>query len=263
MDDFEVIAKADDLVSGIAFVEYLKLRADGGRGYWLELTGDTLTGDRYCGRCRDLRRHSFWLKCAKGLHAKMNYLQNPLQDFCPAVFHFKCLQCGSSSYGMLFLFGNIPQFVLVPEHWGGTATPHAPAAVKHYLTEAAKCAGIGARSAAASMYRAALEMLLYEQGLQTGMLNSKITALEGLIKAGTAPAWALKLDPAYLHLLKKIGNGSMHPNGGDITKQAAIDDELLKIIEGFFAGLLDIVYEETARHAATRATMDAAAKALD
>ncbi|HEY2513647.1 MAG TPA: hypothetical protein VGI39_22415 [Polyangiaceae bacterium] len=94
-----------------------------------------------------------------------------------------------------------------------------------------------------AMYRAALEQLLFEQGFKTGMLGPQIGALEAAITNGTAPAWAKELDTEYLALIKDLGNGAIHKNGGDISKQAALDGELVSALESLFAGLLFHVYE--------------------
>jgi hypothetical protein len=93
------------------------------------------------------------------------------------------------------------------------------------------------------MYRGALEHLLFEQGYKTGMLGSKIAKLLEDIQKGTAPKWALELETEFLNVLKALGDGSIHPNDGDVTKQAALDSELLARVNETFQMLLFLVYE--------------------
>jgi hypothetical protein len=87
------------------------------------------------------------------------------------------------------------------------------------------------------------EQLLYQQGFQNGMLGQQIVDLEARIAAKTAPKWAMELDTEYLSVIKDLGNGAIHRNGGDITKQAALDVSLVSAVETVFAALLLHVYE--------------------
>jgi hypothetical protein len=126
---------------------------------------------------------------------------------------------------------------------GGLATKFTPPSVAYYLDQGHKSHAIGANSAAIAMYRAALEQLLFEQGFTSGMLNQKIMALEAAITSGTAPAWARDLDTDYLKVVRDLGNGAIHTNGGDISKQDNIDSELIVRVELMFVALLQVVYE--------------------
>jgi hypothetical protein len=62
-------------------------------------------------------------------------------------------------------------------------------------------------------------------------------------KEGTAPRWARDLNPEDLHVLNRLGNGAVHTNGGDITKQQEIDHDLVTAVALTFEGLLEMVYE--------------------
>ena len=75
------------------------------------------------------------------------------------------------------------------------------------------------------------------------MLAAKIKKLEEDAAAGSGPKWARELDTQYLTVLKEIGNGAIHANGGDIAKQAVLDGELVVQVEATISGLLFEVYE--------------------
>jgi hypothetical protein len=150
-------------------------------------------------------------------------------------------------------------YAFLPESPGGLATPHTPAPVAYYLDQAYRAACVGAQSAAVSMHRAALEQLLFEQGYRTGMLAAKVEAFVKDVGAGQGPAWARHLDPDFLRVVKDLGNGAIHPNDGDITKQDAFDAQLVRAMSATFVELLERVYEEPHRRAARLASLRAAA----
>jgi hypothetical protein len=94
----------------------------------------------------------------------------------------------------------------LPSTYGGLSTPNTPPPVAYYLDQAHRARSVGALSAAAAMYRAALDQILFEQGFTEGTLGPKIGALE---KAN--PRWLANLDPAYLTVIKQIGDGAITP----------------------------------------------------
>lgn len=96
------------------------------------------------------------------------------------------------------------------------------------------------------MYRAALEQLLYEQGYTDGMLKKKI---DDLIADQKAPRWRDQLDPAFLEAMKDLGNAAIHPNDGDISKQATFHAGLLREVRALFEELLEEAYEVEKRRA--------------
>ena len=77
-----------------------------------------------------------------------------------------------------------------------------------------------------------------------GTLNSKITALEN-----DPPDWAQSIRPEFLRVIKDLGNAAIHPNDGDVSKQAAFHAQLLREVRALFVELLDEVYEQPARRA--------------
>ncbi|MGE0871655.1 MAG: DUF4145 domain-containing protein [Kofleriaceae bacterium] len=172
----------------------------------------------------------------------------------------ECRECHTSGYCLLFTG---PQGGDLAYHWpvlGGLTTPNTPPGVAYYLDQAARSESACARSAAMAMYRAALEHLLFEQGYQDGMLHQKLTALQRDIDAKTAEKWALDIDPGFLRVIKDLGNGAIHPNGGDHTKQEAIDATLLDDVRETVRELLDVVYEEPLRRANRLSNLRSAAK---
>src|SRR6266487_2459304 len=76
------------------------------------------------------------------------------------------------------------------------------------------------------------------------MLGPKLGELEQAIKAGTAQRWAQDLDPAYLKVLKKLGDAAIHPGDGDVSRQAALNEKLLRNVKITFVELLRLVYEQ-------------------
>ncbi len=100
-----------------------------------------------------------------------------------------------------------------------------------------------------TMYRAALEQLLTEQGFTTNNCANKIKDLEAQIAAGKSPLWARDFDTQFLKVIKDLGNDSIHVNSGNTDDLAAIDTDLLAVMHTVFTALLDEVYERPARKA--------------
>jgi hypothetical protein len=152
--------------------------------------------------------------------------------------------------------------VILSSKEGGLATPHTPKSVAYYLDQAQRAHSVAANSAAVAMYRAALEHLLFEQGFTNGMLGQKLVALTKAIATGTAPSWTKDLDPAYMTVIKDLGNGAIHTNSGDISKQDALDAGVLTKVQITFGELLDTIYELPLRRKARLASMTAAAEVV-
>lgn len=182
----------------------------------------------------------------------------------PVLAGLSCFQCKLDGSALLCDGPAGDDLVIVWPKAAGLSTPNTPTAVGYYLDQAARSESVGARSAATAMYRAALEQLLYEQGFDTGMLNAKITALEAAINnnSSTTPAWARRLEPDFLKVIKDLGNGAIHPNGGDISKQDALDADLLRHVHATMHELLDLVYEEPRRRAERLAALRSAANVV-
>lgn len=172
----------------------------------------------------------------------------------PGVAILVCRECESRSLSLLAW--NEKELSIVGGQEVSVATEHTPEAVAYYLDQAARCRAANALSAAAAMFRAALEQLLFEQGFMDGMLDKKLRDLDSKRADGSAPAWALKMEQSVLDGLKRIGNGSIHPNGGDIAVQQAISPAALEDVEAVFEELLSEVYEVPVARAARIARIE-------
>lgn len=162
----------------------------------------------------------------------------------PLVYELKCLQCKSKAYLVIYKNDDINKSIILYEKKGGCSAKNAPEGVKYYLNEATLARNIDAKSASMSMYRAALDYLLFSEGYTKGMLGEKIENLNKDIQESKAPKWAMDIDTEYLELIKKIGNSSIHPNKGDIKKQEEISNRLLNVVDLVFSTLLDKIYEQ-------------------
>lgn len=203
-----------------------------------------ITGDLHCSGCGASRR----------VFGEMIYpfmgeidFNKAVQDIAASapfvVCDLECVQCRANFKVIRYAGPNGLALVVLADTAGGLSTPHTPKGVAYYLDQAEKSHSLGANSAALAMFRSALEHLLFEQGFEKGMLHQKIVALEAAVGAGTAPKWATDLDTEYLNVLKELGNGSIHTNGGDVSKQGAADAHLIALVKTTFAALLQIVYE--------------------
>jgi hypothetical protein len=169
------------------------------------------------------------------------------QEELPGLFGAVCLQCQGALTIMLALGPRGPEVLSVPSSYGGLSTPKTPPQVAFYLDQAQRAHSAGAISGSVSMFRAALEQLLFEQGYKSGMLKAKIDALTA---DKEPPEWAARLNPAFLTAIKDLGNAAIHPNDGDISKQATIDLKLLLRVRALFVYLLEEIYELPERRAA-------------
>jgi hypothetical protein len=176
----------------------------------------------------------------------------------PCLVQMTCLQCKTVVLGVLFLSPSGPALAILPAVNGGESTPHTPASVAYYLDQAYKSHLMGANSAAVGMYRVAMEHMLYDQGYTKGLLKDQTIALEKDIAAGTGPAWTKSIDTADINDIRELGNYVLHTNAGDITKQASIDANLVRVISAVFAGMLQLIYEEPHVIAQRRAMLAAA-----
>jgi Domain of unknown function (DUF4145) len=170
----------------------------------------------------------------------------------PALFEMTCVQCLLTHTAVVHKGADGFEMAVFCADRGGFTTPHTPPEVAYYLDQAHRAESVGALSAAAGMYRSALEMLLQEQGYDARMLGPKI---KQLTEDPDPPTWLAQIDSAYLGALNKIGNGAMHANDGDIEKQKVLDRELLRLLRAVFEELLDRVYERPAAEAARKARL--------
>ena len=169
---------------------------------------------------------------------------------------FKCLQCDTEAIGVLQK--DAEKLRLYWPVVADLATPRTPKAVAYYLDQAARCESVGANSAAIVMYRSALENLLHEQNYREGMLGARLGKLFKDAEVGLAPKWTRDIDRAYLDVINKLGNGAVHANDGDVSKQRTLDEDLLRGLQYAFSQILEVVYERPARDADNLANLLAA-----
>jgi hypothetical protein len=188
----------------------------------------------YCPRCGDVRRMRL-----RVIHKADGASASP-----PVLTLLICVQCDALSTAMLYQGPNAAlRLAILPSVNGGLTTPHAPEGVAYYLDQAQKAHSIGANTACVAMFRGALEHLLFHQGFQTGMCGKKLTDLETAIVDKTAPKWAYELDTEFLKVMKKLGDGSIHPNDGNIKNQEVLDNSLIRELRHTFQELLFLIYE--------------------
>lgn len=215
-------------------------------------------GDLYCEECCGRRR----MYARRYFIDGSGEISDEIVRRTPSGYQLTCVQCGKSVLAVIYSGPSGSQLALLRSTCGGGATKHTPKEVAYYLDQAARAQSVGAFSAAVVMYRSALEHLLYEQGFTDGMCNAKIKALEDATAAGTAPSWAKDLDPDEMRVLNRLGNGAVHTNGGDITKQQEIDHDLVIAIALTFESLLELVYERPKRQEERRNRLAAVAAKL-
>ena len=177
----------------------------------------------------------------------------------PAVYSAVCLQC---EHVYLLVVHSGPdglELAALPSSYGGLATPKTPDPVAYYLDQANRARSVGALSAAAAMYRAALDQLLFHEGYEKGTLGVKIRELEA---ADPAPSWYTNLDPAYLEVINWIGSGAIHPNDGNVDHQKVIDRDITEAVDALFTEILDLVYERPDQRKARLSTVRRVAEQL-
>ena len=190
-------------------------------------------GMLHCPKCGGPRRMDMGLL----------YRASPYDARPPVLAALGCGECDTVFTAVIYPGPEGPNLVVLPSTKGGLTTPHTPSGVAYYLDQAHRAHSIGANSAAVTMFRGALEHLLFEQGFKEGMCGKKLNDLEAAIKTGNAPKWAKELDTEFLKVMKELGDGSIHPNDGDVSKQAKLDSGLIRKVQHTFQMLLLIVYE--------------------
>ena len=181
-----------------------------------------------------------------------------IESIMPAVFTLSCGECDTEYTAVLYEQGDEPSLVVLPSDGRGIATTHTPPGVSYYLNQASRAHSVGANSAAITMFRSAVEWILEDQEYTEPMLGPKLRDLEKSISDKKAPLWVSQLHPDALKVLKDLGNTATHTNGGDLSKQDAIDADLYRAAEGSLLEILDIVYERPARSASHVAMMQRA-----
>ncbi|RYY92867.1 MAG: DUF4145 domain-containing protein [Chitinophagaceae bacterium] len=267
------------------------LRRTIAENFWSLRTGTSVAvGTLYCPCCSDQRKMNFkmlWHVATAFSHGPNPQRKHPYSDpsyrgemsddelvaealehltqgMAPSLFTYSCVQCETLFSGVVYDGPDGEELALFSKVPGGIATKNTPPAVAYYLDQASRCRSVGALSAAMSMYRAALEQMLECAGYNESMLGNKLRALEEDIKKGAVrtPGWAKKIDRAYLESIKKLGDGSIHSNGGDIAIQGNITEDVLNEAQVAFEEILEHAYEGPLREAARMQRLKAAAAAV-
>ncbi len=189
-------------------------------------------GILHCPTCGDSRRMHLFARFKDSTWAEP-----------PILATLVCVQCDTLFTAVLYQSPEGKGLAILPSTYGGLTTPNMPVGVAYYLDQAQRSQSVGANSAAVAMFRAALDHLLFEQGFKKGMCGQKLAELEAAVKANTAPKWAYELDAEFLTVMKKLGDGAIHPNDGNVADQSKLDNELLAKITHTFQMLLFMIYE--------------------
>ncbi len=222
----------------------------------------TKVGSLHCVTCGDSRKmmlSRLWLKDANQVLAFTARTEADVL-LTPSLHQLVCVECETSVIAMIFEGPRGPELAMFPNKEGGLATKHTPKEVGYYLDQAWRSQCVGANSAAVVMYRSALEHLLREQGYSRGNLYDRIEKVGEDADAGKGPGWVRRTPHELLHALRELGNGAVHTNDGDISKQAAFDTGLLAMLNAVIRGLLEEVYERGERNKAIHADLEEAAK---
>jgi len=142
--------------------------------------GQSKANGLYCVRCGGTRRMTItrlWWRGATGSGRALFALEHAASPGTPGLFTATCVQCQLRHDVVVHQGPDGPEIAIFSPERGGFSTPNTPDGVKYYLDQAHRAETVGAASAAVTMYRSALEMLLYEQSYTKGMLNKKIEDL--------------------------------------------------------------------------------------
>ena len=195
--------------------------------------------DDRCGHLNPRR-----LKHTRELLESMDAKQDPLAfavGVPPPVFTATCLQC-QRRISLVVNAGPPTEIVVLGPRAPGLSTAHTPDGVAFYLDQAYRSRTSGAYTAAAAMYRAALERFLKDRGFSAGTLAARINAA-----IADDPPWVRQLDEELMHGLRSLGNQAVHPGEGGLSEQLALDRQLAQDAELLFIDVLDEVYEVPAR----------------
>ena len=229
---------------------------------WASLYAVNIRGQMYCPSCGDKRRMAVYKRYSSGSAPGGTGLR-VFDGILPLLMTYLCVQCSATFNVLVHKEAGGVSLAIFPEGRGTLATPHTPKAVVYYLDQVQKCWSVGAFSAAISMYRVALDHLLYGEGFKKGMVGQKVEALEKAIGSGTAPDWSRNLNTRYLEVLNKLATYALHPNDGDVTPQLVFDQDLLVAVKATFQELLVRVYESPHQQQDRLTTLESALRKLD
>jgi hypothetical protein len=233
------------------------------KDHWSYLEESEVRGQMYCPTCGEKRRME-----VQALYTDSNSLVPAkvglavFDNIIPLLLRFECVQCSGTFSALAHKESSGVVLAIFPEGRGTLATPHTPRSVAYYLDQVQKCWSVGAYSAAVSMYRVALDHLLFGENYTEGMVGEKLGKLEKDIAAGSAPDWAKGMDTRYLGVLNTLATYALHPNDGNIEPQAVFDQQLLTAVKATFQELLVTVYELPHERQNRMAVLDRAVRDL-
>ena len=230
---------------------------------WPSLSSERMRGQMYCPSCGGKRRMVVVKKYSQGFHQPVGSGLRVFNEIVPLLMTFACVQCSANFVVLVHKAPGGVALAIFPEGRGTLATPHTPPSVTYYLDQVQKCWSVGAYPAAISMYRTALDHLLYGEGFIKGMVGQKLRNLQKKIDAGSAPGWARELDISYLEVLSKLANYALHANDGDVRQQAIFDQDLLTAVKATFQELLFRAYELPNQAQDRLETLKSALRSLD
>jgi hypothetical protein len=225
-------------------------------------------GDIHCPTCGGPRKVSLFTLYKKpnttgGAVHLLNQAGDIAAQLTPSLHQMSCLQCRTGFTALIFWGPQGTELAIFPAKPGGLATKNTPPTVAYYLDQAWRSQCAGAMSAAVVMYRSALEHLLHEQGYREKTLAKSIEKLGEDLTNRTGPAWVHKVPLQILNALRELGNGAVHTNEGDISKQATFDAAFLELLSVVLTGLIEEVYERPQRDRETLAQLEASTKVFE
>jgi hypothetical protein len=222
------------------------------RYHWKELVssqsgpdGHIVAGTLDCPVCGETRPMRIALRYSRAQTARVfpEAIEDWIGQLVPSLFDFSCVQCNTLLAAVVYRGPEGPALAVLPSCRSGLTTTHTSEGVAFYLDQALRARSIDANSAAIAMFRAALELILSEEGYRTGTLSLKVHQLGENIEARSAPRWALDLEPEFLDVIRLLGNASAHLDGSEVRRQAGLDKQMIGPVEETLRMLLFMVYE--------------------
>lgn len=183
----------------------------------------------------------------------------------PAMFALQCLICSTPYIAVIYPGESGTALAMLPGARGSETLPGVPAEVLMYLRQALLCRLVGAHTAALSMFRAALEAFLCDQGFVADFnLSKKIKAFQDAASATAEKPWMRHVTPDMFDALKQLGDWATHSDRGkfDASKHAIMDEKLSAAAATIFHFMLQQAYVAPAELAQRLAQVSASVNAL-
>lgn len=224
-------------------------------GHWLRARGNC-----FCPRCGEIRTVEIRMASGSGYTGPHIDTNEGASSLAHQPFLLTCPQCDTTFTAMVYPGPGGTEHMIVPHSLGSHATPNTPSGVAYYLDQAARAERSGATSAAVAMYRGALEQLLFERGFTGRTLATKI---KDAFDQQSDRRLVIGLEEAFFTRIRELGNGSVHPNDGDVERQKSLDRDLLAVLHVVFSRILNEIYELPAQRKAQLDKLTAAASVVN